>query len=66
MEISYNNFKGIIKQKEGGEWFVENIHPYIYISVSSKSLGDAMEYWKQDINYILSKNGDINENRRRI
>lgn len=63
MEISYNSFKGIIKQNGNGEWFIENIHPYIYASVSAKNVGEAMEYWKQDINYILSKNGDINENR---
>ena len=63
MEISYNNFEGIIKQKENGEWFVENIHPYKYYSISAKNVGDAMEYWKHDINYMLGKNGDINENK---
>jgi len=62
MIIFYNNFKGIIKQKEN-EWFIENIHPYKYSSILSKDISGAIEYWKQDINYISSKNGDYNENR---
>jgi len=63
MNISYNNFKGIIKQNENGEWYIENIYPYIYISTSATNVGIAMEYWKQDINYILNKNRSYNENR---
>lgn len=44
MDISYSSFKGIIKQNESGEWFVENIHPYKYKSICSKDIGKAMEY----------------------
>ncbi len=62
MDISYSNFKGFIKQKENGEYFIENIHPYKYTSISSKDIGEVMEYWRQDVIYRLRKEGN-NENR---
>ena len=62
MDISYSNFKGIIKQNESGEWFIENIHPYKYKSICSKDIGKAMEYWKQDVMYIVRKEENNNEN----